>query len=185
MPLDPLVSQNYAHALLNVVNKEQMPLEDAKTEAASLKKLLIHEPRLFIFLTGPHFREEEKEKFVETVFKGKLEDIFYRFLLLILRRDRVDHLHEILDEFYDMVEEAQGLTMGTVTTALSLSEEEQNNFRDKLEHYCNVKFDLTFKVDPKLIGGVKVQYKDKLMDTTISTFLDELRQRLAATRLGT
>ncbi len=183
MPQDPLVAQNYARALLHVVQKEELSLNDAQEEANSLHRLLKENPKLFVFLSGPHFREEAKEKFVETVFKGQLSEVFYRFILLLLQRDRIEHLIDILVEFQKMVEEAQGFTLGTVTTAIPLNEEEQKTIREKLEAFCELKFDLKFKVDPALIGGVKVKYGDILMDTTLSTYINDLRQRLKETRL--
>ncbi|MGC9327681.1 MAG: F0F1 ATP synthase subunit delta, partial [Candidatus Hinthialibacter sp.] len=71
------------------------------------------------------------------------------------------------------------------TTAVELSEEERRRLQQKLESSCGLKFNLRFKVDPDLIGGVKVQYKDILIDTTIQTHLGDLRQRLLHTRLAT
>jgi F-type H+-transporting ATPase subunit delta len=183
VPREPLVVQNYARALLHVVQKENIPLQEALEESISLNRLLRDQPKLFVFLAGPHFREETKEKLVESVFKAQLTEIFCRFLQLLLRRDRIDHLIDILDEFRELVEAAQGLTMGTVTTAVPLNADEQNTFREKLESFCKLKFDLQFKVDEKLIGGVKVKYGDILMDTAISTYLGDLRQRLMETRL--
>jgi F-type H+-transporting ATPase subunit delta len=36
-------------------------------------------------------------------------------------------------------------------------------------------------VDPRILGGMKLQYGDRLVDATVSTRLQQLRRRLAAT----
>ncbi|MBN2328418.1 MAG: ATP synthase F1 subunit delta [Candidatus Omnitrophica bacterium] len=184
MSRDPLVSSNYAKALLHVVQKSGAGLTDAQEEARQLRKLIAAEPRLRIFLEGPQFREEDKERVVANVFRGQLSEVFFQFLLLVLRRDRIEHLFDILDVFDYLVELEEGLTPGTVTTAVDLSEEERERMQKSLESSRGLKFDLRFKVDPDLIGGVKVQYKDILIDTTIQTHLGDLRQRLLKTRLA-
>ena len=36
-------------------------------------------------------------------------------------------------------------------------------------------------VDPRIIGGLKVQYGDRVVDASVATRLQQLRRRLAAT----
>ncbi len=184
MTRDPLVVQNYARALFHVIQKQGAPLEEALEEACALRRLLKDQPKLFIFLSGPQFREEDKSQLVEKVFKGNLSDVFYKFLQLLLGRDRIEHLIDILEELRKVIEEAQGLTLGSVTTAIPLSEDDQRDFQEKLEAFSKLKFDLRFRVDPNLIGGVKVKYGDILIDTTLSSYLNDLRRRLAEVRLA-
>lgn len=184
MPKDPQVAHNYAEALLQVTQKQGMSLSEAFTEAQSLQSLLREQPKMYVFLAGPQFREESKETVVQTVFQGRLSDVFYCFLLMLLRRDRIEHLPDILEVFQERVEAVQGVTPGTVTTAVPLSEDEQAHFQKKLETACGRSFVLRFKVDSRLIGGVMVKYGDVLLDTTLAMFLSDLRRRLSETRLA-
>lgn len=185
MSKDPLVSSNYAKALLHVVQKSGVALAAAQEEARELRSLITQTPRLRVFLEGPQFREEDKERVVANVFRGQLSELLYQFLLLLLRRDRIKNLLDILNAFDYLVELEEGLTPGSVTTAVELSEEERRRLQQSLESSFGLKLNLRFKVDPDLIGGVKVQYKDILIDTTIQTHLGDLRQRLLHTRLAT
>ncbi|MEW6239142.1 MAG: ATP synthase F1 subunit delta [Candidatus Omnitrophota bacterium] len=184
MAIDPAVVKNYTHALLGVVKKEKIPLEASLEEALSLRRAIEENVKLGYFLEGPQFREADKHKFVNSVFSGQLSTVFFQFLHLLLKHNRIDHLHAILDHYEEMVEKEQGLTIGAVTTAVPLSEEQQRTMREKLETFCGKKFDLRFKVDAELIGGVKVQYGDTLMDTTISSYLNEIHRRLNQIRIA-
>lgn len=184
MSRDPLVASNYAKALLHTVQKSGAPLRVALEEASQLRRLIESESRLRVFLEGPQFRDEDKIRIVTDVFKGQLSDLFLQFLLLLLRRDRIVHLFEIFEEFEYLIEHEEGLTLGVVTTAVPASDDEIRRLKVQLEAATGLKFDLRMKVDPKLIGGVKVQYKDILIDSTIQTYLGDLRQRLMKTRLA-
>jgi F-type H+-transporting ATPase subunit delta len=39
---------------------------------------------------------------------------------------------------------------------------------------------LSVVVDPRIIGGLKLQYGDRLVDASVATRLEQLRRRLAA-----
>ena len=184
MLIDPQVVHNYAHALFHVVEKEELSLDRAYGEAEALEALLRREKKFFIFLVGPQFREQDKEEVVVRVFQEQMERVFFLFVLLLLRRNRIEYLPSILEAFKGRVEEAQGFTVGDVITAVPLSEDGQTLMREKLEIYCQKTFHLTFRVDPRILGGVKVKYGDMLMDTTLETSLADLRSRLMQIRLA-
>lgn len=184
MRIDPLVAKNYAHALLNVVNKAQMRWEDAYSEAVGIKEVLRREPKLYDFLAGPQFADEEKEALIKRVFDGRVARPFFLFVLLLLRRNRIEHIAAILSEFQEQIERDHGVIPGLVTTAIPLSEDGERYMQEKLEAYCGRKFHLHFEVDESLIGGVRFKYGDILMDTSISTYLIDLRRQLSKARLA-
>ena len=179
-----IIASNYAKALFNVIKKDGFSFDQALEESVSLRQLLIREVKLKIFLEGPQFREEDKEELVNKVFKGRIPVLFYRFILLLLRRNRIEHLLPILDCFETLVEEEKGIVSGVVITAIPLNQEEQIHLQRKLEHFCNQRFLFRFTVDPGIIGGVKVKFADVLLDTSIATYLGDLRMRLQSIRLA-
>lgn len=184
MARDPLVSQNYAQALFNVMDKQGASLDDALRETEEVRKLLQTNPKFRIFFEGPQFREELKEEIAQRVLQGQVSETFFRFIIMLLRHNRIDHLFDILEEFMKLVMEKKGIVPGVVTTAVPLSDEQRWLLQEKLEAVRGLKFNFKFQVDPKLIGGVKVRYGDTLFDSSIATYLKDLRQRLTATRLA-
>jgi F-type H+-transporting ATPase subunit delta len=181
---DPVIARNYAKALLHVVKKDGLDLNMAQEESRSLRHLLRDQPKLRVFLEGPQFREEDKERLVKNVLHGKINDLFFRYFILTLRRNRVECLADSLRFFEDMVENDKGIVPGVVTSAIALDQELQQFIQNKLEAFCNKRFAFRFKVDPNLIGGIRVKYEDILIDSSISTFLDDLRYRLESIRLA-
>lgn len=184
MEREPDVSKNYASALLAAAKKHNVPLDDALSEALALRELVLARPRFKLFLEGPQFRAEDKGNMIRNAFQGNSSDLFMYFMLLLLRRGRLVNLIDILDEFEQLVDQEGGVTEGSVTTAVELSDEEKESMRQKLDAYCEKHFILQFKVDPGIVGGVRVQFGDKLIDATIQSQLTNLRRRLSQARLA-
>ncbi len=184
MAIEQAVIQNYAQALLAVVQKEQISLDDSLEEAKSIRAILRDHSNLQHFLQGPQFNDNEKTNLVKNVFSDRLSKVFYHFLLLLLKHDRIDHLPYILEHYEVLIEKEQGITIGHVYTAIALSEEEKSRFKEKLEAYLQRRFDLRFHTDPRLIGGVKVRFGDTLIDTSIASYLSDMNKRLKETRIA-
>lgn len=60
-----------------------------------------------------------------------------------------------------------------ITSALPLTEEEQNTFKQNLKTQ-----DAIFKVDPNILGGVVVRVGDRMIDNSVAGQLQGLRQSL-------
>ncbi len=67
-----------------------------------------------------------------------------------------------------------------VTSAVALSEEEQQQIRQRLiaEHGEGLTF--TFDVDPALLGGLRVRVGDRLVDNSVASRLAALRESLSS-----
>jgi F-type H+-transporting ATPase subunit delta len=85
----------------------------------------------------------------------------------------------ILDEFELLADEAAGRVRATVTTAVELSIDDRENLRQQLSERLGKEVRVTAAVDPSIIGGLKLQYGDHLIDASLATRLQQLRRRLA------
>jgi len=193
---DSLVTQNYAQAFLNVLKKSGRGLGEALEETRGLAQLLVDYPKLRVFLEGPQFRTEDKIRVATDAFKENCADSFLSLIKLLINNDRIEYLHDVLDKVEQLILKEQGITPGLVTTAIPLTEEEKDKVRSQLENYASKhfktgenqdvrrQFELNYKVDKRLIAGVKVKFEDVLIDTTIDTYLGELRAKLKQARLA-
>ena len=65
-----------------------------------------------------------------------------------------------------------------MTTALPLSEQEKETFRQKLAAQYGESLAFDFGVDPALLGGAVVQVGDKVMDGSVATRLAAMSNAL-------
>jgi F-type H+-transporting ATPase subunit delta len=68
----------------------------------------------------------------------------------------------------------------TVTTAIALDEDDRDRVARELSKRLDKEVRIDVVVDPRILGGMKLQYGDRLVDATVATRLEQLRRRLAA-----
>jgi len=100
---------------------------------------------------------------------------------VLLERERLALLPEIVAAYDDLVERRAGVVKGKVTTATELSPGEREELVRRLERSSGIKqIRATFAVDSSLIGGAKVQIGDRLIDSSLKAQLAELERELAS-----
>jgi F-type H+-transporting ATPase subunit delta len=102
------------------------------------------------------------------------------FLFVLLESQRFDHLGEIVSAFNDMVDEATGRVRATVTSAVPLDKPELARIQTALGRLTKKQVTLDARVDPSLIGGVVTTVGNIVLDGSVKTQLESLRDRLSA-----
>jgi len=98
---------------------------------------------------------------------------------MLIESSHVDQAAGILDEFEQLADEAAGRIRATVTAAVELSADERERLRRQLSKRLGKEVRVTAMVDRRIIGGLKLQYGDHLVDASLATRLQQLRRRLA------
>lgn len=101
-------------------------------------------------------------------------------LRLLIEHRRTAEMPDIRREFNGMADEAQGIVDATLITAVPLSDADLRRYEQELAKALGRKVRLEHQRDPGLIGGATIQVGDRLIDGSVRTQLERLRQRLAA-----
>ena len=179
-----LVSKTYGDALFELAMEEQsmgVMAEEAKvileafSENSDLAKLLNH----------PKIVKEEKITVVENIFKGRASDHMVGFLTLIVEKDRHNELEAIIQYFLNRVREEKNIGVAYVTSAVSLQDSQKEQIRQKLLQTMKYEeFEMIYKVDKNLIGGLIIRVGDRVVDSSIRSRIDNLSKELAIISLG-
>ena len=102
------------------------------------------------------------------------------FARLLVESGRIDQAEAIEREFQRLVDDAEGRVRATVTTAIELEPADRDRVARELSRRLEKDVRVTVVVDPRILGGMKLQYGDRLVDATVATRLEQLRRRLAA-----
>ena len=78
-----------------------------------------------------------------------------------------------------MVATQRGRTIATVRSAVPLTEAHRQRLADSLSRTYGMPVAINVVVDPEVVGGIRVQIADDVIDGSISTRLADLRSRLA------
>ena len=177
-----LVSKVYGDALFEAAMERDM-LSPVYEEVQSLQTILMENADLVQFLNHPQIIKEEKLKVVENIFKGRVSDDLMGFLETVIEKGRQKELPKILDYFVNRVKEYKKIV--TVTSAVELSAEQKAHTEAKLlETTAFVSLEVTYSVDPAILGGLVIRIGDRVVDSSIRTRLGEIRRDLMKLQLA-
>jgi len=100
---------------------------------------------------------------------------------LLIESNRVADVGAVADEYERLADDAAGRVRATVTTAVELTLADRDRVAGELSKRLGKEVRMEVVVDPRILGGMKLQYGDRLVDASVSTKLQQLRRRLAAT----
>ncbi|MCP4290576.1 MAG: ATP synthase F1 subunit delta [bacterium] len=135
------------------------------------------------FLDSPQVASQEKKDLLKSVFGEKIENLLLHFFYLLIDKNRIENARDIGEEFAAMVEKHEGVVRARVTTAVALPDDLAASLSEKLSTFTGARVILENKIDPAVIGGVCVTMGDQILDGTVRTNLDELRNKLEKTQV--
>jgi F-type H+-transporting ATPase subunit delta len=138
---------------------------------------VLSDPEVARALTNPTIATEQRMAIVSDLFDGSEATNLAK---LLIESDRVRDVGAIADEFQRLADEAAGRVRATVTTAVELSSKDRDRVAEELSKRLSREIHLDVLVDPAILGGLKLQYGDRLVDASVATRLQQLRRRLAA-----
>lgn len=101
-------------------------------------------------------------------------------LRLLIQRNRVVLVTSIAPILRQLHDEHQGVVRASVVSAVALSEPLAQRLRGELERMTGKRVVMTRGVDPSLIAGVVTRMGDTVIDGSLRTRLEELRDALVA-----
>ena len=173
----------YARTLLEFAD-EQGDLEAVREEAEVLSNFESREPRLQIFLENPRVEEADKLSVIDTVFKGKISDTLYKFVILVVRNERSAGLVDILEHLCDLHDEKIGLVKVHVTTATELTDELRSRLQNTLAKRLGKTIELRSDVDGAILGGMVVRFSGMVADSSLRTAINSIGARMLSQKLG-
>ena len=88
-------------------------------------------------------------------------------------------LFRIKREFDSLWAEENKLLPVTVTSAIELDEGLVNDIGKRIEEQTDRRVELSSNVDPEVLGGLKVQVGNMVLDGTVRNRLERLRKQVA------
>jgi len=116
---------------------------------------------------------------VDAILIGKVTDQTLVIVRHLVQQPRGRRIGELLRYAASVVADQSGTSIATVTSASSLAPAQLDRLRTHLSARYGRKLTINLVVDPSLVGGVRVQIGDDVIDGSIATRLKDLRLQLA------
>ena len=167
------IAQNYASALLSLAiddNKVILYQEEVK----ELRKIIKDNPDFLLLIESRFLSVNEREDNAEKLLSNFSTDVV-NFIKIIIKHNRVNYLINILDAFNSLCNENRDIVEGLIYSAFPLEEATLLKIKKKISEIENHEVDLIPRIDPSLIGGVKVVINSHVYDGSIKNQLEKMQ----------
>jgi F-type H+-transporting ATPase subunit delta len=146
-------------------------------ELFGVGQLIDHSPELRGALSDPARSDEDKSALLSRLLDGKVLPATLRLVAQAVRSD--SPIARALDDYQHVAADVQDELIATVHTARPLTEGEAKRLTDALGKTYDATVHLHVVEDPELIGGLRVEIGDDVIDGSVASKLDNARRRIA------
>lgn len=167
----------YAESLLAVAHQKGQA-EQITDELDTLVALVRSNPGIAAFLANPTISRKSKAPVIAQAFGGKVSDLLATFLGVLNANGRLDMLGAVRAAVNAIQDQRAGRLRVTVTAAVPLPADQQDKIKQTLKSALNKDAILTVRENPDLLGGLVIQFGDKVVDSSVRSRLESLRANL-------
>jgi F-type H+-transporting ATPase subunit delta len=171
------IAEVYSRALFEVA-KEHDVLDRVHDELGEFAEALSQDRNLQVFFFSPYFTSEEKKDGVRRILSDA-EERLVNFLELLAERHRMPVLFRIRQSFDAMWGDENKLLPVTVTSAVELDAGLVSDIGERIQEQTGRRVELVSTVDPEVLGGLRVQVGNMVLDATVRNRLERLRKQVA------
>ena len=171
------IARNYASALLSIANDENKVVE-YQQEVKELMKIIKDNPDFLMLLDSRFLTVSERKEKVSEILVNFSSDIV-NFIKIIVEHNRISYLEDILQAFNTLCNESRDIVEGLIYTAFPLEEKTLLKIKQKISEVEHRNVDLIVRIDPTLIGGVKVVINSHVYDGSIKNKIEKMQVDLS------
>lgn len=174
------VSGNYASALFIAASKANS-LDTVEKELSDLVAAAKKSTVFSQFVKDLSVPADVRVKAIQEIFtEAKFSDITKNFLSIMAENGRLRHIEKIAQSFSDLTMAHKGEVKVTVTSVIPLPAEEEKDLKITLQEILGqgktVKVEQ--KIDPSIMGGLVVEFGQKVFDMSIKTRAKQMERFL-------
>jgi F-type H+-transporting ATPase subunit delta len=173
---DMEIGRVYAEAAYAAAKAKGTEGELADELDAIVGELLDKDRKLDTFFLVASISRDQRSRLLETAFKDRVDEGTYRLLATLNHHDRLGVLRAVAAQVRKLVGDAAGVVKATVTSASALSSEQVGRLEKMLQTGLKAKPQLEFRVDPSVLGGIRIAVGETVYDDTVQSNLGRLRE---------
>ncbi|PRR83149.1 F0F1 ATP synthase subunit delta [Clostridium vincentii] len=168
------LDKRYALALYRVA-EEKGKVKEYLGDLRAICDLIDNNEDFKNVIKHPQISTKKKKQTFINIFKGSIDEELLSFLLILIEKDRIVYIREKLNEMEKIHLERENTLIAVVKTAVPMLEAEAETLKKKLEKKYDKKIIMTTEVDKDILGGVFVRVGNDVIDGTVKSRLDEMK----------
>ncbi len=169
------VGARYAQALFDLALQTQA-FDAVESDIAALRAALTESAELRRFLASPIFASDTKANVLKALGeKAEVSAVTLKFLGVLSANRRAEALPAAIAGFERLSAAHRGVVAAEVTSAIKLTAAQTKAVKAALEKALGKAPEITARVDPLILGGLKVRVGSRLFDASLRSKLDSLK----------
>lgn len=172
-----VIAGRYAQALFDLAS-EQQKVQTVQQQLREVKEAFEAAPALNELLHTPTVTVEQKKEVLASVLPG-VDAIVLHTMYILIDNKRTNELLNVFEAYDDLANDDAGIAEAVAYTTHELSEDEKekisSTFAQKLGKQS---LRITNIVDPKLIGGLRLQVGNLIYDSSVQSRLERLKRQM-------
>ncbi len=170
-----LIAERYAKALRNVLEDEA--LDGAGEMLAGAAELYSESEALRNVLNNPAIDLDMRRKILREVLSaGETDEAVINLADALLRRGRIALLPDVTVVYDTLADARLGRVRATVFTAAEPTQEQEERLLQALKKWSGKEVRVTRETDPDILGGVIARIGDAVIDGSVRTRIEKLRE---------
>ena len=153
-------------------------LDEVEDELFRFQRIVDGEPALRAALTDRNLPDDRKQQLVRRLLEGKAAAVTAALVERAVLYPRGRTIERVLDEFTGFAAQRRSRLIARVTTAVALSEAQQEQLATALAREFGHEVRLQLVIDPEIVGGITVRVGDELLDASVLRQLDTARRQI-------
>ena len=171
----------YARSILELAN-ERDQAGDIGRDLAGIREITERNPSFAAFLADPGVGPAERTAVLEKLFRGRVNPLVMNLLLVLNARGRARLLAPVAEAFANLLDKQLGIVEVDVTVARKLDDDQLNTVRQRVSQALGKNAMVRQHVNEDIIGGLVIRVEDRLIDASVKSQLEAMRQRMLSAR---
>ena len=175
---DDRAARRYAQAVFDAA-KNAHAIPSVESDLRAISGVFENDPKLRAFILSPDIPRDKKHIAFDAAFRDA-NPLTKQLLKVMIDKRRESLMGVMATEFSSLRREYETTIRATIVSARPLDDDEMSRLLTKMSNALDRKIDPQFKVDPGLVGGVRVTYEGFVLDGSVRGTFRRLRESLHA-----
>lgn len=167
----------YGGSLYDLAAEEQLT-DVIKEQMQQIRELFFENQDYLRLLSEPAIALEERKGLIETALGAQAERYLVNFIKILCERNLLGEYAGCCDEFTRRYNADNGIAEAIVTSAVPLSETQMIALQEKLEKISGKRISLIQKINPAVMGGLRVEIEGRQLEGTVQGRLCGISKKL-------
>jgi len=171
------IARLYGGSLYDLAAEEKLT-NTVMEQMQEIRNIFRENPDYVKLLGEPSIPKGERLRMVEEAFGSQSERYLVSFIKLLCERNILGEYAGCCEEFIRRYNADHGIVESVVTSAVTLTNEQMEALKERLEKISGKKVSLIQKKDPSVVAGLRVELEGKQLDGTVQGRLSGLSKKL-------